>query len=527
MRLKLYTFFIFCLLFSKSYLAGSQTYGCTDPYANNYMRTATINNGSCTYDPTSYSPLSKVNPISNVLVESSGLQMAGNSLWSFNDGGGAAAIYRIDTLTNTVFQTVNLGGATNVDWEDIAFDGTYFYVGDFGNNADGYRSDLKIYKFKYSDIPEYATAQETTLAADKISVISFKYSNNLVPVKTTNNHTKFDCEAMIVDNGNIHLFSKNWIDLNSTHYVINNTLPGSYIADSLETLETGYLVTGADKAPGQKVVALLGYVTTNLGNHFMHLLTEYNNGFYFNGNKRKLDLPNATEMGQAEGIVFRNERYGYISNERVSYGPYVVNQQLHSFDLTPFLNWSMGVAYPISFIKAGAMQINDKVQVDWQATGESNVQSYEIEKSKDGKQFTKVGSTVGNGQNGINSYSWMDVKPFGSNNFYRIKAISKTGEVKYSGIVKVKIGSNVSSITVYPNPVKNNSLTVRFENENKGTYIVTLFNLLGQSVFTRMIEHEGGSLTKSLQLSKAVSKGNYQLQIIGGEHKMNQKIIID
>ena len=141
------------LLLIESTTLFSQVPGCKDPLANNYNSAATINDGSCTYNITTYTPPIKVNPISDTLIESSGLQMAGNFLWSFNDGGGAAAIYRIDTLSSNILQTVNLGGATNVDWEDIAFDGANFYVGDFGNNANGARTDLKIYKFPLSAIP--------------------------------------------------------------------------------------------------------------------------------------------------------------------------------------------------------------------------------------------------------------------------------------------------------------------------------------------------------------------------------------
>jgi hypothetical protein len=322
----------------------AQVYGCTDPLSNNFNPLATINDGSCTYAVTPYTPPIKVDPINNILPETSGLQMAGNFLWSFNDGGGAAAIYRIDTLTNTVLQTVNLGGASNIDWEDIAFDGINFYVGDFGNNANGARTDLKIYKFPLSAVPDFVTNPTATISAGQIDVIHFSYNDQPQPPQsTTNNNTKYDCEAMIIDGGKIHLFTKNWVDLATTHYEINGLLAGTYIAMPLETLVTNYLVTAADKAYGKKTVALLGYKPTGTGNHFMQLLTDYTAGKYFNGNKRQIDLPNAAEMGQAEGLCFRTDTYGYISNEKFVRTIFpgfdlTVNQKLRTFNIAGFVS---------------------------------------------------------------------------------------------------------------------------------------------------------------------------------------------
>jgi hypothetical protein len=318
----------------------SQKTGCTDPKANNYNAAASKNNGTCTYNTTTYAPPIKVRSISKLLNESSGLQMVGNYLWSCNDGGGAAAIYRIDTATDALLQTVNLEDATNVDWEEISFDGTYFYVGDFGNNVNGARTDLKIYKFALNDVAEYVTNPVVTIPKEKIEVISFRYSNQLLPEVSATNNTKYDCEAMIIDRGKIHLFSKNWINVNTTHYVINSTAAGSYIADSVETLATDFLVTGAGKARGQQIIVFIGYFPKAPGKHFMQILSDYSGGSYFNGNKRKLNLPDALSMGQAEGITFRNGSYGYISNERLAAGPFTINQKLRSFDIRNYVTIS-------------------------------------------------------------------------------------------------------------------------------------------------------------------------------------------
>jgi hypothetical protein len=69
----------------------------------------------------------------------------------------------------------------------------------------------------------------------------------------------------------------------------------------------------------------------------MHILSDYSGASYFSGNKRKLNLPDALHMGQAEGITFRNDGYGYISNEKLSAGPFSINQKIRSFNIDKFV----------------------------------------------------------------------------------------------------------------------------------------------------------------------------------------------
>lgn len=318
----------------------SQTPGCTDPSATNYNAAATDNNGSCTYNTTNYTPIIKVDPLSDSVIETSGLQMAGGYLWTFNDKNGKAALYRIDTISNNIQQRIILKDAINNDWEDIAFDGTYFYIGDFGNNLTGGRTDLKIYKFPFNAID--LNNPVDTIQPNEIETINFIYSDQPQPVTPSgNNNTKYDCEGMIVDNNKIHLFSKNWVDNTTIHYVINSITAGNYIATATETFANGYLVTAADKVQGQNIIALLGYQNSGTGNHYLHILSDYKADSFFTGNKRRIDLGDATVMGQSEGITFRNGKYGYISNEKFirMVGPFTVtvNQKLRSFDISSFV----------------------------------------------------------------------------------------------------------------------------------------------------------------------------------------------
>jgi hypothetical protein len=337
-------FFVIVISFLSALPAYTQVQGCTDPMSTNYNPLATINDGSCTYTTSSYTPTIKVDPMSDSLKESSGLLLAGGSLWSFNDGGGTPTLYRIDTNTNALLQRVILSGVVNKDWEDIAFDGVNIYVGDFGNSANGARTDLKILKFPLDQIPaDYINNPLSYIPADKIEKINFVYADQpQPPVAVPSNTAKYDCEAMIVDNGKIHLFSKNFVDNSCTHYVINANSAGNYTAVPMEILATNYLVTAADKVAGQNIIALLGYQNSGTASHFIHILSDYRADSFFAGNNRLINLPDVLTMGQSEGLIFREGKYGYISNEKffksVGFFTIDVKQKLRSFDISNFVN---------------------------------------------------------------------------------------------------------------------------------------------------------------------------------------------
>ena len=305
--------------------AQAQVPGCTDPQANNYNASASINNGSCTYNATSLPLTDKTNLPTPLLNESSGLTFLDGKLWSFSDSGNPNDIYRIDTVTNTIFQTVDVSNATNVDWEDMASNNDYLFVGDFGNN-NGNRQDLKIYRINKSAL----TPTTTSVTA---SIINFSFSDQTSFVSNPTNHN-FDCEAMIFLNDSIHLFSKNWVDFQTKHYVLPN-IPGTHVAQLRETFNTGFLVTSAS-VQQYGVISLIGYLRTGAKPVSLYMLYDYKNNLFFNGNKRKFDLSTQNVYGQVEGVEFFNNSLAFVSNELYTTGANVP-AKLRTFNLASYL----------------------------------------------------------------------------------------------------------------------------------------------------------------------------------------------
>jgi hypothetical protein len=263
---------------------------------------------------TPYSPL-QIAPLPFGLEECSGLAYFANRLWTHEDGGSLDQLYVIDTLTGSLLQMVTVPNTDNLDWEDLAEDDDHLYIGDFGNNK-GDRKDLHILKIQKSDLL-------LGNASPQIIAFSFSDQTNFTPAE---NATDFDCEAFFFWNDSLHLFSKNWANFKTRHYVLPST-PGNHVAQLRDSLQVQGQITGADITDDGKAV-LLGYNVTT-GETFLWLLFDFPGSRFFAGNKRKISLGNALSISQPEGIVFRNNTKGYICSERYSALP----QKLLSFDI--------------------------------------------------------------------------------------------------------------------------------------------------------------------------------------------------
>ncbi len=181
---------------------------------------------------------------------------------------------------------------------------------------------------------------------------------------------------------------------------------------------------------------------------------------------------------------------------------------------------------PVNILNVSAAQKNAGIEVNWNTASESNMDSYEVEESSNATTFTKA-ATVAAKNGASNAYNWFDATVNNGDNYYRIKAIEKNGTVKYSNVVKVKIGGKAAEFTVYPNPVKDGIVSLQMSNVEKGIYTVRIYNNAGQEVANRTITSNGGSSTQTITLGKGTAKGNYKMQITGGTTLVTKSVIVN
>jgi hypothetical protein len=249
--------------------------------------------------------LEKVFDLPYDISESSGIIIYDSLLWTFNDSRNDAVIYGLDLKTGVIKKTIHFSNAQNKDWEDIAQDANFIYIGDFGNNY-GSRQDLCIYVISKEAMDVDST--EFKIQAEKIN---FSYIDQ-TDFSDNYRSSSFDCEAFLCDGDSLILFTKDWVDQRSTVYMLPVN-PGTYVATKCFKMHEEGLITGADYNLQKNTLLLCGY--NNLI-PFVLIKEDLNDKRHLEFNIRRIDLEDDIGI-QLEGVACFNEIINLTSENSV------------------------------------------------------------------------------------------------------------------------------------------------------------------------------------------------------------------
>ncbi len=234
--------------------------------------------------------------------ETSGLIFYNDRLITHNDSGNEAKLFEIDTNSLQVVREVVVSNAQNVDWEDMAQDELYIYIGDFGNNL-GLRRDLTIYRISKEDY--------TVSDSVRAEAISFEYEDQ--EDFSNNGNSDWDAEALFVLGDELVVLTKQWLAYGTSAYGIPKT-PGKYIARKLDEFPINGLVTGATLNPNIGELYLTGHSFTL--NPFLIRIKGVTQTTIFTTEMERLNL----DIGpaQIEGITYSDNDSYFLSSEMSS-----------------------------------------------------------------------------------------------------------------------------------------------------------------------------------------------------------------
>ncbi len=157
---------------------------------------------------------------------------------------------------------------------------------------------------------------------------------------------------------------------------------------------------------------------------------------------------------------------------------------------------------PIKLDHLNAVQKQKSIHLSWTSEIEINVAHYNIERSIDGVQFTKIGEVIPRNSSTVNRYEYIDPNPIIGKNFYRIQIIETNGSFKYTKIIDKAFQKNTKELIITPNPVRNFIHLNDFENNN-----FSVLNLNGQKLLSGKVKY--GQINIS-----TLNPGSYLLFVI-------------
>jgi hypothetical protein len=175
------------------------------------------------------------------------------------------------------------------------------------------------------------------------------------------------------------------------------------------------------------------------------------------------------------------------------------------------------------------MYNNGEVQLDWSVSKNNDVTNFRIERSLDGKNYTRI-ATVNKTQ-GVNQYAAYQLmdnvfKLNGSNAYYRVLVTANDGTMQYSKVARVSLtAGSQSQLTLLTNPVKD-VLQFSMTTEHDNSIQVLIYDMAGKLMKTVTRHLPKGSSIVDIDGFKNWAKGIYTVKIYSGKNMFTERILL-
>jgi hypothetical protein len=179
---------------------------------------------------------------------------------------------------------------------------------------------------------------------------------------------------------------------------------------------------------------------------------------------------------------------------------------------------------PIGLLYFDAVADNNRVDLTWGTSSESNNSYFTIEKSQDGINFEfvqRVNTLAFNGNSNLPlTYSAQDMNPYSGLSYYRLKQTDLDGKSTYSRIDPVNFDQK-TAISIYPNPTRG-TVYISGVEVSQTSITVEWLDVSGKLLSSENVPVQGGMAV----LNPHFNNGVYLLRFMSGGTFRMQSIII-
>jgi len=177
-------------------------------------------------------------------------------------------------------------------------------------------------------------------------------------------------------------------------------------------------------------------------------------------------------------------------------------------------------ALPVDIILFSGTLNGNAVKLNWDVATEINLEKYEVERSFNGTDYTKIGSVKAENRT---SYGYTDnVEELGGRRiYYRLKKVDKDGKFAYSPVFTLHVPLN-TKFRVYPNPASD-VLKLQLNNNSNEVVAIAITDITGKMVLQQQVKASQGLINISISHLRT---GNYIVKMITRDTEYSQRVLI-
>jgi hypothetical protein len=176
------------------------------------------------------------------------------------------------------------------------------------------------------------------------------------------------------------------------------------------------------------------------------------------------------------------------------------------------------VVLPLKLGNFSAVRKTGQVELIWETLSEENTSHFEIERSSDGINWSKIGEVAAMGTSvQRQGYNYNDQSPALSTSFYRLKMADKDGIYTYSRVITVTANNEFTGVRLFPNPARE-TLQAQYNADRAGSVQVYITDAGGKIVHRSTFSARPGINTSSIPV-QGLAPGYYQLTILADNRK--------
>lgn len=227
------------------------------------------------------------------------------------------------------------------------------------------------------------------------------------------------------------------------------------------------------------------------------------------------------DISAYKGAANLRLRFNFTSDPTSSSGfDYQTDDGFYIDNLKVIKSTAVLITLPVNFLNFYGKLLSDKsVELNWEAVTDNSHDHFEIERSKDGISYMRIGYG-----NQIPPYVFIDNAPAIGNNYYRIKQVDKDGRNSFSKTINIVVQPDFD-VTVYPNPVSD-VLSVNLISKEEQTINIQITDLQGRIVYSQRRSANKGFDNMDINVQN-LQPQVYLLKVSNNKNEVlvNQKVI--